>query len=44
MENQLTKEQAINNIKIVLEKFIGTKAEHIILENSLNLILNEGTN
>jgi predicted RNase H-like HicB family nuclease len=40
-------EQAINNIKAALENFVGTKQQHIILEESLNTILkqlNNGTN
>lgn len=41
MENQLTIEQAISNIKIVLDKFIGTKQEHIALEQSILLIENK---
>jgi len=40
-------EQAINNIKAALDNFVGTKQQHIILEESLNIILkelNNGTN
>jgi predicted RNase H-like HicB family nuclease len=39
MENQLTLEQALQNIKIVLEKYLGTKHEHIALEQSYNIIV-----
>ena len=35
---QITLEQAFNNLVAVAEKFIGTKQEHIAIEQSLNLI------
>jgi hypothetical protein len=35
---QITTEQAFNNLVAVAEKFIGTKQEHIAIEQSLNLI------
>jgi hypothetical protein len=38
MENQLTIEQALQNIKLVLENYVGKKQEHIILEQSYNMI------
>lgn len=37
MEN-LTLEQALQNITIVLEQFKGNKGEHILLEQSLSKI------
>lgn len=37
-------EQAINNIKAALDNFVGTKQQHIILEESLNTILNKLNN
>ena len=36
--NKITIDQALNNIAIVLEKYVGTKHEHIVLEQSFNLI------
>lgn len=39
MENQLTIEQALQNIKVVLENYVGKKQEHIILEQSYNMIV-----
>lgn len=39
MENQLTIEQALQNIKIVLENYVGKKQEHMILEQSYNMIV-----
>lgn len=39
--NELTIEQALANIKIVLDKFIGTKQDHIILDQSIQLIEKE---
>jgi hypothetical protein len=39
MENQLTIEQALQNIKLVLENYVGKKQEHIILEQSYNMIV-----
>ena len=39
MENQLTIEQALQNIKIVLENYVGKKQEHIALEQSYNIIV-----
>jgi predicted RNase H-like HicB family nuclease len=36
--NELTIEQALQNIAIVLDKYVGTKQEHIILEQSFNLV------
>lgn len=39
MENQLTIEQALQNIKVVLENYAGKKQEHIILEQSYNMIV-----
>ena len=39
MENKLTIEQALNNLALVVEtQFKGTRAEHIALEKSLELI------
>lgn len=38
MENQLTLEQSLQNITIVLEQFKGNKQEHVVLEASLNKI------
>jgi hypothetical protein len=32
---QITSEQAFTNIVAVCEKFVGTKAEHILVEKSL---------
>ena len=40
MEN-LTIEQALQNIKVVLDNFVGKKQEHIILEQSFNKIVQE---
>ena len=40
-------QQAIDNIKAALDNFVGTKQQHIILEESLKTILNNinnGTN
>ena len=37
-DNQLTIEQALSNIKLVLESFKGTKGEHIALEQSFFLV------
>lgn len=37
-------EQAINNIKAALDNFVGTKQQHIILEESLKTILNNINN
>lgn len=34
-------QQAIDNVKAALDSFIGTKQQHIILEESLKTILNE---
>jgi predicted RNase H-like HicB family nuclease len=39
MENQLTIEQALQNIKVVLENYVGKKQEHIALEQSYNIIV-----
>lgn len=39
--NELTIEQAVTNIKIVLDKFIGTKQDHIALDQSIQLIEKE---
>lgn len=39
MENQLTLEQALQNIKVVLENYVGKKQEHIILDQSYNMIV-----
>jgi|688.fasta_scaffold646461_2 hypothetical protein len=39
MENQLTLEQALQNIKVVLENYVGKKQEHIALEQSYNIIV-----
>lgn len=39
MENQLTIEQALQNIKVALDNFVGKKQEHIILEQSYNMIV-----
>lgn len=39
MENQLTLEQALQNIKVVLENYVGKKQEHIILEQSYNMVV-----
>jgi predicted RNase H-like HicB family nuclease len=39
MENQLTLEQALQNIKVVLEKYLGTRQEHIALEQSYNIVV-----
>lgn len=36
--NELTIDQALNNIAIVLDKYVGTKSDHILLEKSFNLI------
>lgn len=36
--NELTIEQALNNIAIALDKYVGTKQDHIILEQSFSLI------
>ena len=36
--NDLTLEQALNNINIAIDQFKGTKAEHTALEASLILI------
>ena len=36
--NELTIDQALNNIAIVLDRYVGTKQEHIFLEKSFNLI------
>lgn len=36
--NELTVEQALQNIAIALDKFVGTKHEHIVLEKSFNLV------
>lgn len=36
--NELTIDQALNNIAIALDKYVGTKQEHIILEQSFNLV------
>lgn len=41
MENKLKIEQAISNIKVVLENFVGKKSEHIALEQSIILIENK---
>jgi hypothetical protein len=37
-KTELTLEQALNNIQIVLEQFVGKKADHVVLEQSLNKI------
>jgi len=36
--NELTVEKALENIAIALDKYVGTKADHIILEQSFNLV------
>jgi hypothetical protein len=36
--NELTTEQAFNNVAIACEKAIATKAEHIAFEKSLNTL------
>ena len=36
--NELTIEQALQNIAIAIDKFVGTKHEHIVLEKSFNLV------
>lgn len=36
--NELTIEEALNNIAIAIDKYVGTKREHIFLEKSFNLI------
>lgn len=36
--NELTIEQALNNIAMALDKFVGTKGDHILLEKSFNLV------
>jgi hypothetical protein len=41
MENQLTIEQALQNIRLVLDNFTGTKKEHIALDLSYNKIVEE---
>lgn len=41
MENQLTLEQALQNVQSVLENFVGKKQEHVILELSFNKIVEE---
>jgi predicted RNase H-like HicB family nuclease len=38
MEN-ITIEQALQNIKMVLDNFVGKKQEHVILEQSFNKII-----
>lgn len=38
MENQLTIEQALINIKILADKYVGTKQEHLAIEQSILLI------
>lgn len=40
-EKGLTTEQALQNIKIVLDNFVGKKQEHIALELSFNKIVEE---
>lgn len=37
---ELTLEQALQNIKIVLDSFRGTKQEHITLDESIQIIRN----
>lgn len=42
---ELTIEQAMQNVKQALETFVGTKKDHVILQESINLIeekINEG--
>lgn len=41
---KLTLEQALQNIKIVLDNFVGKKQEHVVLEESYNKILEELNN
>ena len=42
MENQITLEQALQNITIVCEKyFVGKREEHLILEQCLKIIHEE---
>lgn len=38
MENQITLEQALINVDLVLGNFKGTKQKHIALETSFNKI------
>lgn len=38
---ELTIEQAIANIKVVLDNFVGKKADHIALDQSIVLIEKE---
>jgi hypothetical protein len=37
----ITIEQALQNIKMVLDNFVGKKQEHVILEQSFNKIIEE---
>ena len=39
--NNLTVEQALNNVAVAVEKFVGTKAEHISLEHSMAVLKQE---
>ena len=39
MENQLTIEQALHNIRLVLDNHVGKKQEHTILDQSYNMIV-----
>lgn len=34
----LTLDEALNNIAIAIDKYVGTKHEHIVLEQSFNLV------
>ncbi len=40
MENELTLEQAINNIRVVLDNFVGKKQDHLVLDKSFILLKN----
>ena len=35
---ELTVEEALNNIAIALDAYVGKKSEHILLEQSFNLV------
>lgn len=36
----ITLEQAINNVALVVDQYRGTKQEHVLLEQSVSLIKN----